>query len=222
MIPPLIPLLIPPWVLGAGSLLACVTLGRPALAQEAWLEWTAPPECQNTSEVERRLQSLLGRPVDFEVIPSTRVQMAWRAETGWAVRVTVALPSGPRDRALDAPSCADALDVVALSLALILEPDFVPAEPAALRGFRINGKPTRSANSQASSAESTGADWAQGTPAWRRASFIAGLSRQSQVVKTVVPGMPQASRTLAAGITWASMVASSRSTQLRAWQRRTA
>lgn len=117
-------------VLGAGSLLACVALGRPALAQEAWLEWTAPPECQNTSEIERRLQSLLGRPVDFEAIPPTRVRMAWRAETGWAVRVTVVLPSGPRDRALDAPSCADALDVVALSLALILEPDFVPAEPA--------------------------------------------------------------------------------------------
>lgn len=116
------------WVLGAGSLLACMALGRPVLAQEAWLEWTAPPECQNTSEVERRLQSLLGRPVDFEAIPLTRVRMAWGAERGWAVRVTVALPSGPRDRALDAPSCADALDVVALSLALILEPDFVPAE----------------------------------------------------------------------------------------------
>jgi hypothetical protein len=124
--------LIPPWVLGAGLLLACVALGRPVLAQEAWLEWTAPPECQNTSEVERRLQSLLGRPVDFEAIPPTRVRMAWRAETGWAVRVTVALPSGPRDRALDAPSCADALDVVALSLALILDPDFVPAEPVAV------------------------------------------------------------------------------------------
>lgn len=119
----------PAWVLGGSLLLACVALEQRALAREAWLAWTAPPECQNTSEVERRLQSLLGHPVDFEAIPPTSVRMAWRPETGWAVRVTVALPSGPRDRALDAPSCADALDVVALSLALILEPDFVPAEP---------------------------------------------------------------------------------------------
>jgi hypothetical protein len=120
-------------MLAAGVLLGSCVLGRDSAAAEpeAWLEWTAPPECQNTSEVERRLQSLLGRPVDFEAIPLTRVRMAWNSEAGWAVRVTVALPSGPRDRSLDAPSCADALDVVALSLALILEPDFVPAEPPA-------------------------------------------------------------------------------------------
>ncbi len=117
--------------LAAGVFGAWWALALPAAAEpEAWLEWTAPPECQNTGEVERRLQSLLGRAVDFEDIPLTRVRMAWSAETGWAVRVTVALPSGPRDRSLDAPSCADALDVVALSLALILEPDFVPSEPA--------------------------------------------------------------------------------------------
>jgi hypothetical protein len=120
-----------PRILAAGVFGACWAFGLPAAAEsEAWLEWTAPPECQNTSEVERRLQSLLGRALSFEDVPLTRVGMAWSAETGWAVRVTVALPSGPRDRSLDAPSCADALDVVALSLALILEPDFVPAEPA--------------------------------------------------------------------------------------------
>jgi uncharacterized membrane protein len=51
-------------------------------------------------------------------------------------------------------------------------------------------------------------DWAQGTPAARRASFMAGLSRHSQVVFTLVPGMPQRSRTTAALITWASTTAS--------------
>ena len=50
--------------------------------------------------------------------------MGWSAERGWAVRVTVELAGGPRDRSLDAPSCADAFDVIALSLALILDPDF--------------------------------------------------------------------------------------------------
>jgi hypothetical protein len=59
--------------------------------------------------------------------------MGWSVEHGWAVRVTVELAEGPRVRALDAPSCADAFDVVALSLALILDPDFraLAPEPAA-------------------------------------------------------------------------------------------
>lgn len=108
------------------AICALLTLrAAPALEAEnaRWLGWTAPPECQNTAEVERRLESLLGRPVDFGAVPPTRVQMTWSADTGWAVRVTVELSEGPRSRSLEAPSCADALDVVALSLALILDPE---------------------------------------------------------------------------------------------------
>src|SRR5258705_2522412 len=56
------------------------------------------------------------------------------------------------------------------------------------------------------------ADCAQGMPAARSASFIDGLSRQSQAVRTDVPGIPQASRTFAAGMMCASTVASMRST----------
>jgi hypothetical protein len=99
----------------------------------SWLSWSAPVECQNTPEVERRLEFLLGRAVDFSTLPPTNVRMGWSVEHGWAVRVTVALPEGPRDRSLDAPSCADAFDLVALSMALILDPDFRAAEedPAA-------------------------------------------------------------------------------------------
>jgi len=99
--------------------------------QPSWLAWSAPAECQNTSEVERRLGSLLGRSVDFATLPATQVRMGWSAERGWAVRVTVQLAEGPRDRALDAPSCADAFDVIALSLALILDPSFDPGAGAA-------------------------------------------------------------------------------------------
>ena len=90
----------------------------------AVLGWSAPAECQNTSEVERRLESLLGHPLDPAALPPTRVRMGWSAERGWAVRVTVELAEGARDRSVDAPSCADAFDVVALSLALILDPTF--------------------------------------------------------------------------------------------------
>lgn len=108
----------------AGALGLCLSSTARAEAEPSWLAWSAPVECQNTSEVERRLESLLGHGVDFATLPTTRVAMGWSAERGWAVRVSVELAGGPRHRALDAPSCADALDVIALSLALILDPDF--------------------------------------------------------------------------------------------------
>jgi hypothetical protein len=115
----------------AGVLGLCLSAPAQAESEPSWLAWSAPAECQNTSEVERRLASLLGRPVDFGTLPATQVRMGWSAERGWAVRVTVQLAEGPRDRALDAPSCADAFDVIALSLALILDPSFDPGAGAA-------------------------------------------------------------------------------------------
>ncbi len=110
----------------AGVLWMCLSAPARAESPPSWLAWSAPAECQNTSEVERRLGSLLGRPVDFDTLPATQVRMGWSAERGWGVRVTVQLAEGPRDRSLDAPSCADAFDVIALSLALILDPSFDP------------------------------------------------------------------------------------------------
>jgi hypothetical protein len=108
-------------------------LVMPSRADAAsWLGWNAPAECQNTSEVERRLASLLGHSVDAASLPPTVVKMGWSADRGWSVRVTVQLGAGTRDRSLDAPSCADALDVVALSLALILDPNFDLAAPGGL------------------------------------------------------------------------------------------
>jgi hypothetical protein len=115
--------------LGAIVLASSSTVSSVSRAGPTWLGWRAPEECQNTSEVERRLESLLGHPVDFATLPATLVRMGWSAERGWSVRVTVELATGPRDRALDAPTCADAFDVVALSLALILDPSLALDEP---------------------------------------------------------------------------------------------
>ncbi len=98
----------------------------------------------------------------------------------------------------------------------------VPDAPAPLRGLRMSGKPTRSANSCAPAAESTAAEAAVGTPADRSASFIDGLSRHSQAVRTDVPGIVQASRTCAAAMVCASIVASSLSTQSLSCTQRTA
>ncbi len=98
----------------------------------------------------------------------------------------------------------------------------MPDAPAPLLGFRISGNPTRSANSRADAAESTAAEAAVGTPTDRSASFIDGLSRHSQAVRTDVPGIVQASRTCAAAMVCASMVASSRSTHSLSCTQRTA
>ena len=98
----------------------------------------------------------------------------------------------------------------------------VPEAPAASRGLTTSGKPTFSANARISARSELPIDCAQGTPALRSASFIAGLSRQRKVVSTLVPGIPQASRTRAAAITCASTTASRRWTFARPWMKRTA
>ena len=90
----------------------------------------------------------------------------------------------------------------------------VPSAPAPARGLRISGKPIAFAKSTASSTLWAAVDAAVGTPAWRRASFIDGLSRHSHVVRTEVPGIWRASRTRAAAIWWDSIVDSSRSTHI--------
>ena len=98
----------------------------------------------------------------------------------------------------------------------------VSRAPAPVRGLRTSGKPTASANAYTSSAVSAAVLAAVGTPASRRACFIDGLSRHSQAVRTLVPGMSQASRACATGSVWASIVVSSRSTHSRDWTQRTA
>jgi hypothetical protein len=140
--------------LGAFVVVSGSTFSSMSRAEPTWLGWRAPEECQNTSEVERRLESLLGHPVDFATLPATLVRMGWSAERGWSVRVTVELATGPRDRALDAPTCADAFDVVALSLALILDPSLglgeapaagaAPDDDGSGSGLAIDGTPALS------------------------------------------------------------------------------
>ena len=98
----------------------------------------------------------------------------------------------------------------------------MPDAPAPLRGFRISGNPARSAKSRAEAADDTAAEAAVGTPASRSTSFIDGLSRHSQAVRTDVPGIVHASRTCAAAMVCASIVASNRSTHSLSCTQRTA
>ena len=91
-----------------------------------------------------------------------------------------------------------------------------------MRGLRITGKPVSATNACTSAAEVTAAEAAVGIPAARSTSFMDGLSRQSQAVRTDVPGIVHASRACAAAMVWASIVDSSRSTHTLSCTHRTA
>jgi hypothetical protein len=91
--------------------------------EREWLRWQGPVECQNTREVERQIESLLGHAPDLAQLPPTLVEMSWAQERSWTLRIRVALPGGERRREVDVRTCADGFDVVALTLALILDPD---------------------------------------------------------------------------------------------------
>jgi hypothetical protein len=112
--------------LGLGFALLCLSArGRAesAVTGAEWLRWQGPIECQNTREVERQIESLLGHAPDPSQLPPTRVEVSWAPERSWTLRIRVALPAGERRREVDVRTCADGFDVVALTLALILDPD---------------------------------------------------------------------------------------------------
>ncbi|MEY2937027.1 MAG: hypothetical protein RL033_7776 [Pseudomonadota bacterium] len=88
-----------------------------------WLHWQGPVECQNTREVERQLESLLGYAPAADQLPPTRVEVGWGSARGWSLRIRVSLPQGERRREVVVRTCADGFDVVGLTLALILDPD---------------------------------------------------------------------------------------------------
>ena len=114
------------------------------------------------------------------------------------------------------------LRAIASSSSSTLPTRWVPEAPAPVVGLTMSGKPTSDAKARTSEPDDAPVERAVGTPAARSASFMAGLSRHRKVVRTEVPGMPHASRTSAAVMTWASTVASSRSTQTLSCSQRTA
>lgn len=109
-------------VIGGGILACCLETASPAQSAEAnWLRWSGPEECQNTEEVERQVQSLLGRGVDFDSLPKTHVVVSWDKLRQWELQVRVQLSAGVRQRQVFARTCSDGFDVVALTLALLLD-----------------------------------------------------------------------------------------------------
>jgi hypothetical protein len=154
---------------------ACLASGARAQAEAAtpsWLEWHGPIECQNTREVERELASLLGREPDPASLPPTRVDLGWSAERGWTLRIFVLLPGGERGREVDVHTCIDGFDVVALTLALILDPSLrdpgatdAEIEAAAVHDAPAASSPTSAASTPASTPSSDQPSLAPAAPA---------------------------------------------------------
>ena len=132
--------------------------------------------------------------------------------------------------ALDELLDGDRLDALAaepaerrVELGAVSSTRTVSSAPAPVRGLRMIGNPTWSREAvHLASDVSAAVDAAVGTPAARSASFIDGLSRHSQAVRTEVPGIVHASRTCAAASVCASIVDSRRSTHTLSCTQRTA
>lgn len=95
---------------------------------DKWLTWSAPPECPQTDHIEAQLRHWLGENYDpsaGEVVSSATV--TWKDEE-WTVDVHLRRGDDESTRRVVVGSCAEAADFVALSVALLVNPEALPAE----------------------------------------------------------------------------------------------
>lgn len=102
--------------LAAAAALAC--LAAPAEARAADFEWTAPPACPSRESVLDAVTRALGSSTTADV-GALRARAVVES-TGSGFRVRLSTPSG--ERALDADTCDQLAEAVALILALAIEP----------------------------------------------------------------------------------------------------
>lgn len=153
---------------------------RSAPEPSGWLRWQGPVECQNTVEVERQLESLLGYAPEKDRLPPTRVEVGWGSARGWSLLIRVSLPQGERRREVVVRTCADGFDVVALTLALILDPE--------LGGdVELEGEPA----ADGAALEPAVAEPAPGPPASSVAALAAASAPQTEPAEDIAEAPPQ-------------------------------
>jgi hypothetical protein len=108
-----------------GAAAAIAWLGAPATARAADLEWVAPAGCSSRESVLAAVTRAVGprRAADVEAI---RVRAVVES-SGRGYRVQLSTPSG--ERALEAETCDQLADAVALILALAVEPSAAAPQP---------------------------------------------------------------------------------------------
>ena len=116
-------------MLATGLLLALATSPTPAVPSPVELRWDAPAGCPAQAELERQVAALLaGHPP-----ADPRARVAFRVERRgpqWQLHGEIhgAQASGRRD--LSAATCGELVEAAALIVAIAVDPDFVPGEPA--------------------------------------------------------------------------------------------
>jgi hypothetical protein len=95
---------------------------------DKWLTWSAPPECPQAEHIEAQLKHWLGdeyEPAAGEV--TSWATVTWRDEV-WTVEVHLRRGDDESTRSVVVGSCTEAADFVALSVALLVNPEVLPAE----------------------------------------------------------------------------------------------
>lgn len=95
---------------------------------DEWLTWSAPPECPQADHIEAQLRRWLGESYDpsaGEVVSAATV--TWQDEE-WTVVVHLRRGDDESTRSVVVGSCTEAADFVALSVALLVNPEAISAE----------------------------------------------------------------------------------------------
>ncbi len=112
-------------MLAPGLLLALATSLTPAVD----LRWDAPAGCPGAPELERQIAALLAGRAP----PEHRPRVAFRVErrdAEWQLHGEIDGPEGPGRRDLSAATCGELVEAAALIVAIAVDPNFVPGQPA--------------------------------------------------------------------------------------------
>jgi hypothetical protein len=117
-----------------GLALAALALPARAGAPAVDLRWSAPGACPDEAAVRAAVERLVSRPLGdpAEARIHVRITVGPAADAPWSATIAVARAEdpAPRERRLEAPTCAELAEASAVAVALALDPPAPPAPPA--------------------------------------------------------------------------------------------
>ena len=87
----------------------------------SWLEWSAPPGCPQSTDIERRVNEWVGGSLPEDGDLSVRTTLS-RSAKQWDVGVVISREGQTAERRVSVSSCAAAADFVAIAVALAVDP----------------------------------------------------------------------------------------------------
>jgi hypothetical protein len=102
--------------------LVCLSAASPS-----WLKWDAPPECPGVAHLEARLTEWMGRSLDPDIDLQVRASITWK-DGAWEVSTHFVYRQQVGERQVRVDTCTEAVDFVALTVVLAVDPGFVGEE----------------------------------------------------------------------------------------------